>query len=122
MKKILFAILLMALSAAAFCYSYTFQVTSNAAGTVDISLEYANNQLGSLHFDFSSAGTQTKTVYIAEGVPDCAQIHGEGACRPADHDYQTLEDVYPVTQINYVIVDIDGIEPPPDPGEENPLD
>ena len=109
----------MAFATAAFGYSYTFQVTSNAAGTVDISLEYQNNQLpgGSESFTFNNAGTQTKTITPISGVPDCAQIHGEGACRPADHDYQTLDDVYPVTQINYVTVDIDGMSPPPDPGE-----
>jgi hypothetical protein len=117
MKKIFFAILLMALTTAAFGYSYEFQVTSNAAGTVDISLKYGDDTLGSLHYDFSSAGTQSKTVNIANGCPDRAEIHGESAFRPADHDYQTLDDVYPVTQINYVTVDIDGQNPPPDPGE-----
>jgi hypothetical protein len=117
MKKILFAILLMALTTAAFGYSYDFEIASNAAGTCDIKLKFGDVTVGTGSKHFDEAGTQ-HLVITTNVVPNKTEIHGySDSSNPTYHDYQTLGSPLPVTHVNYVTIDIDGISPPPDPGE-----
>jgi hypothetical protein len=117
MKKILFAILLLAFATTIF--GYTFEVTSNAAGTCAITLMYNNSPLpgGYGILTFTSAGTQSISITPSSGVPDKAKIDGQSAitqpCQFTDQFF--FSPVRPPMHVNYVEIDIDGIEKP-DPG------
>jgi hypothetical protein len=125
MKKILFAIIIMAISTMAFGSTFMFDITSNAAGTADVKLFFGGVQVGSGSTTFNEPGTETVSITLTGQYWYCdqAKINGQSInTRPIYHDYITID--YPVDspETNYCDIDIDGIENP-DPGEgEDPID
>jgi hypothetical protein len=118
MKKILFAIVIMALTAAALGYSYEFEVTSNAVGDCDITLMFEGSPLqggsGSLHFDYAGTQSITITPNSPTAAPNCAKIDARSEItQPVQFiDQFYFSPILPVTHVNEIEIDIDGIEYP----------
>jgi hypothetical protein len=119
MKKILFAILLMAFcTALMYGYTYEFSISTNAAGTCDIKLYDGADFLGSGSCHMDSPNDTGSIIITTLDVPNTTKIHGySDFSNPTINDYQTQGSPFPVTHINYVEIDINAISPPPDPGE-----
>jgi hypothetical protein len=124
MKKLLFAILIMALGTAImYGYTYEFSISSNAAGTCDVKLYNGADFLGSGSCHMDGTNDTGSIIITTLAVPTTTKIHGySDFSNPIFHHYQTEGSPSPPHHVNYVEIDIDGIENP-DPGSgQNPQD